>query len=55
MPTSISSEASRGFVKLKKASMPNIGHLLTADGVKADPSKEEAILHLTKLHKMYKA
>jgi hypothetical protein len=28
--------------------MPNIGHLLTAQGVRADPSKVEAILQMTK-------
>jgi hypothetical protein len=28
--------------------MPYIGHLLTAQGVRADPSKVEAILQMTK-------
>ena len=35
-------------ISLKKTSMPYIGHLLTADGVKADPSKVEAIANLAK-------
>lgn len=35
-------------ISLKKTSMPYIGHLLTSDGVKADPSKVEAISNLTK-------
>ena len=33
---------------LKQTSMPYIGHLLTAHGVKADPSKVDAIANLTK-------
>ena len=33
---------------LKQTSMPYIGHLLTAHGVKADPSKVDAITNLTK-------
>ena len=35
-------------IDLKKESMPYIGHLLTSEGVKADPSKVEAILQMTK-------
>ena len=35
-------------ISLKKTAMPCIGHLLTSDGVKADPSKVEAIANLTK-------
>lgn len=35
-------------ISLKKTSMPYIGHLLTSDRVKADPSKVEAISNLTK-------
>ena len=33
---------------LKQTSMPYIGHLLTAHGVKADPSKVDAIANLIK-------
>ena len=33
-------------MELKKTSMPYIGHLLTSDGVRADPSKVEAILNM---------
>ena len=35
-------------ISLKKTATPYIGHLLTSDGVKADPSKVEAIANLTK-------
>lgn len=35
-------------IELKKTSLPYIGHLLTAKGVRADPSKVEAILQMTK-------
>ena len=35
-------------IALKQTSMPYIGHLLTAHGVKADPSKVDAITNLTK-------
>lgn len=35
-------------ISLKKTAMPYISHLLTSDGVKADPSKVEAIANLTK-------
>ena len=35
-------------IDFKKTSMPYIGHLLTSEGVKADPSKIEAILSLPK-------
>lgn len=35
-------------ISLKKTAMPYIGHLLTSDGVKADPSKVEAIANLAK-------
>ena len=35
-------------ISLKKTSMPYIGHLLTVDGVKADPSKVAAIANLAK-------
>ena len=35
-------------IELKKASMPYIGHLLTSEGVQADPGKVKAILEMTK-------
>ena len=35
-------------ISLKKTARPYIGHLLTSDGVKADPSKVEAKSNLTK-------
>ena len=35
-------------ISLKKTAMPYIGHLLTSDGVKVDPSKVEAIANQTK-------
>ena len=35
-------------IDLKKESMPYIGHLLTSEEVRADPSKVEAILQMTK-------
>ena len=35
-------------IVLKETSMPYIGHLLTADGVKADPSKVDAIINMPK-------
>ena len=36
-------------IDLKKESMPYVGHLLTSEGVRADPSKAEPILQMTKL------
>ena len=33
-------------IELKKTSIPYIGHILTSEGVKADPSKIEAILKM---------
>ena len=33
-------------IELKKTSMPYIGHILTSNGVKADPSKTQAILEM---------
>ena len=33
-------------IEFKKTSMPYIGHLLTADGVMADPSKVDAIVNM---------
>ena len=35
-------------IELKKASMPYIGHILTSEGVQADPGKVQAILEMTK-------
>ena len=35
-------------IEFKKTSMPYIGHLLTADGVMADPSKVDAIVNMPK-------
>lgn len=36
----------RDKIELKKTSMPYIGHILTSNGVKADPSKIKAILQM---------
>ena len=35
-------------VVFKQTEVPYMGHLLTSEGVKADPSKVEAVLHMEK-------
>lgn len=40
-------------IELKKTSMEYIGYLLTADGVRVDPSKVKAILQMTQPYKVY--